>query len=44
MNENAKDIIDEVKPAVESVVNMLIDDIVNKVFKSLPFLKVFPKN
>nr|XP_018909208.1 PREDICTED: protein takeout-like [Bemisia tabaci] len=44
LNENAKDIIDEVKPAVESVVNMLIDDIVNKVFKSLPFLKVFPKN
>uniref|UniRef100_A0A1B6C2E4 Lipid-binding serum glycoprotein N-terminal domain-containing protein n=1 Tax=Clastoptera arizonana TaxID=38151 RepID=A0A1B6C2E4_9HEMI len=41
LNENAKDIIDEIKPAVEAVVGMLIDDILSKFFKTTPYDKLF---
>lgn len=43
LNENAKDLLEEVKPAIEAVAGMLIDDIANKIFRSLPFEKLFPK-
>uniref|UniRef100_A0A8D8VKZ9 Protein takeout n=1 Tax=Cacopsylla melanoneura TaxID=428564 RepID=A0A8D8VKZ9_9HEMI len=43
INENAKDIVDEVKPAIEMVASMLLDDIANKIFKNIPVSKVFPE-
>lgn len=45
VNENAKDLIDEIKPAVEAVVSMLIEDIGNKVLKTTPYTALFlPEN
>lgn len=40
-NQNAKDILNEIKPAIEAVVTMLIDDILNKVFRSTTYDKLF---
>ncbi|XP_054273334.1 protein takeout-like isoform X2 [Macrosteles quadrilineatus] len=41
VNENAHDLIDEIKPAVEAVVSMLVEDIGNKVLKTTPFNSLF---
>ncbi|KAI5715531.1 hypothetical protein M8J77_017734 [Diaphorina citri] len=43
INENANDIVEEVKPAIEMVASMLLDDIANKIFKNIPVSKVFPE-
>lgn len=43
INENSNDIVEEVKPAIEMVASMLLDDIANKVFKNIPVSKVFPE-
>lgn len=43
LNQNSKDIIDEVMPAIEQVTSTLIDDICNKAFKLTPFDKLTPK-
>ncbi|XP_046669012.1 protein takeout-like isoform X1 [Homalodisca vitripennis] len=45
VNQNAQDIIEEIKPAVEAVVSMLIEDIGNKVLKTTPYKSLFlPEN
>lgn len=43
LNQNSKDIIDEVMPAIEQVTSTLLDDICNKAFKATPFDKLVPK-
>lgn len=43
LNDNSKDIVNEIKPAIESVIGMLIDDLINKLFKTIPYDKLFPK-
>ncbi|KAL0281498.1 UNVERIFIED_CONTAM: hypothetical protein PYX00_002470 [Menopon gallinae] len=43
LNENAKDILNEIKPAIEAVTNMLGEDIINKIFKSAPANELFPQ-
>lgn len=40
---HAKEIVEEVKPAVETVIAMIVDDITNKVFQSLPYNRIFPE-
>ncbi|RZF36644.1 hypothetical protein LSTR_LSTR012323 [Laodelphax striatellus] len=43
LNDNAKDIVEEVKPAIEAVIAMLAEDIGGKVFATTSFNKLFPK-
>ncbi|XP_065203819.1 protein takeout-like [Planococcus citri] len=43
LNQNSKDIIDEVMPAIEEVTSTLLDDICNKAFKATPWDKLTPK-
>ncbi|XP_044728073.1 uncharacterized protein LOC123291738 [Chrysoperla carnea] len=43
LNMHAKEIVEEVKPAVETVIAMIVDDITNKVFQSLPYNRIFPE-
>ncbi|KAK3912597.1 Protein takeout [Frankliniella fusca] len=42
LNENAKDIIEEVKPAVEAVAAMIVEDVANNVVKVVPYSKLLP--
>ncbi|XKL60771.1 hypothetical protein PGB90_007828 [Kerria lacca] len=43
LNQNSKDIIDEVMPAIEEVTSTLLDDICNKAFRATPWDKLIPK-
>ncbi|XP_075235679.1 protein takeout-like [Lycorma delicatula] len=43
LNGNSKDIVDEIKPAIETLIAMLAEDIGSKVFDSTPYSKLFPK-
>lgn len=43
LNQNSKDIIDEVMPAIEQVTSTLLDDICNKAFRVTPWDRLTPK-
>lgn len=43
LNQNSKDIIDEVMPAIEQVTSTLLDDICNKAFRITSWDKLTPK-
>lgn len=42
LNENALDIINEVKPAVEAVAAMIIEDVANNFARSATYNKLLP--
>lgn len=45
VNQNANDLIEEIKPAVEAVVSMLVEDIGNKILLATPYKYLFlPEN
>ncbi|KAF4528889.1 hypothetical protein B566_EDAN017382 [Ephemera danica] len=42
LNENSRDILQEITPVIETVTARIVDDIANKVFSSFPYDQLFP--